>query len=200
MLWTAKKMSANKIIAASTLLMTINQANAEMIAFYMDMITKDEAISINLSNMKAGREGCEGRYKVFVEYLNRRNRKPIPYADGCWHVTLENIILMHLRGFEDGQDFQKSYTVAEFAKLPVNQNVKWSDYIVEPEKPDSKTQDQIKYIEQLNDKCRGGSGDDPATMQACDMREKAGEQLKKQGWCWGPDDAIGADKHWIRCN
>lgn len=188
-----------KIISVLIINMVTSKAYAELIAQHMDMITEDEAMSISFSNMKAGRKGCEGKYKVLVEYLDRRNRQPIPYADGCWHVTSENNILMELRGLDDGKDFQKTYTVAQLAKWPINKNVKWVDYIVEPEKPDAKIQDQIHYIDQLNDKCRGGSGDDPATMQACNMRDKAGEQLKKQGWCWGPDDAIGADKHWIRC-
>lgn len=182
--------------------MMMSKAYADLIASHMDKITEDEAMVISFSNSKVdlnGRNGCEGKYKVLVEYLDRRNRQPIPYADGCWHVTSENNILMKLRGFDDGKDFQKTYTVSQLAKWPINKNVKWADYIVEQEKPDAKTQDQIKYIEQLNDKCRGGSGDDPATWQACDMREKAAEGLKSKGWCWGPDNAIGADKHWIRC-
>ena len=37
-------------------------------------------------------------------------------------------------------------------------------------------------------------------MKACDMREKAAEELQRMGWCWGPNDAIGADKHWIKCS
>lgn len=57
----------------------------------------------------------------------------------------------------------------------------------------------IDQVEKLNDQCRGGSGDDPKTLQACDQREAAMEQVQKSGWCWGPESAIGAEKHWIRC-
>jgi hypothetical protein len=57
----------------------------------------------------------------------------------------------------------------------------------------------IVRIEKLNGQCRGGSGDDPKTQQACDQREAAMMQAKNSGWCWGPDSAIGSEKHWIRC-
>lgn len=59
-----------------------------------------------------------------------------------------------------------------------------------------------KLIEQqtaLNSKCRGGSGDSPATQAACADRDKLSKQIEAAGWCWGPEDAVGADKRWIRC-
>lgn len=37
----------------------------------------------------------------------------------------------------------------------------------------------------LNEQCRGGSGDDPRTMRACDEREKVDVQLTQAGWCYG---------------
>ncbi len=56
-----------------------------------------------------------------------------------------------------------------------------------------------KREDQLNDKCRGGSGDDPATEKACDDRDKVFAQLKDAGWCWGTPDQIEADKTWVKC-
>ena len=52
---------------------------------------------------------------------------------------------------------------------------------------------------QLNGKCRGGSGDDPATMKACAERDTLVKQIRAHGWCWGRDDQIEADKQWEKC-
>ncbi|KAF1003692.1 MAG: hypothetical protein GAK36_00200 [Pseudomonas sp.] len=51
----------------------------------------------------------------------------------------------------------------------------------------------------LNEACRGGSGDSPETQRYCDRRDEAYSEIESRGWCWGPDDAIGADKSWIAC-
>ena len=51
----------------------------------------------------------------------------------------------------------------------------------------------------LNDRCRGGSGDDPATMKACDERDVLVKKLQARGWCWGREDQIEADKKWEQC-
>lgn len=57
----------------------------------------------------------------------------------------------------------------------------------------------IAQEETLNDKCRGGSGDDPATLKACDERDVIFRKIKAKNWCWGHDDQIGADRTWERC-
>jgi hypothetical protein len=51
----------------------------------------------------------------------------------------------------------------------------------------------------LNGKCRGGSGDDPATADYCAVRDKAVEQLQAKGWCWGPAKQVETLKEWRPC-
>ena len=51
----------------------------------------------------------------------------------------------------------------------------------------------------LDGKCRGGSGDDPATADYCAVRDRAVEQLQAKGWCWGPPEQIEALKDWRPC-
>lgn len=58
----------------------------------------------------------------------------------------------------------------------------------------------IAREEELNDKCRGGSGDNPATMKACDERDVLVKQLKAKGWCWGREDQYGYQKYWQKCS
>ncbi|MBS0586373.1 MAG: hypothetical protein JSS37_00065 [Proteobacteria bacterium] len=57
----------------------------------------------------------------------------------------------------------------------------------------------IAQEETLNDKCRGGSGDDKATQKACDERDVILKKIEAKNWCWGHDDQIGADRVWERC-
>lgn len=65
--------------------------------------------------------------------------------------------------------------------------------------PTGKDKELIDRANRLNDQCRGGSGDDQQTMKACHQRDIAMEQVRKAGWCWGPDDAYSYEKRWIRC-
>jgi peptidoglycan hydrolase-like protein with peptidoglycan-binding domain len=51
----------------------------------------------------------------------------------------------------------------------------------------------------LNDKCRGGSGDDPLTADYCALRDKADAQLQAKGWCWGHAGQYGYQKGWELC-
>lgn len=57
----------------------------------------------------------------------------------------------------------------------------------------------IAKAEALNDKCRGGSGDDPATEKVCGERDIIFRKIKAKNWCWGHDGQVGADRTWERC-
>lgn len=70
---------------------------------------------------------------------------------------------------------------------------------VQSSEPTGDAKRLMDQVATLNSKCRGGSGDSPATVAACADRAKATRQLQTMGWCWGPEDAIGADKRWVRC-
>jgi len=41
------------------------------------------------------------------------------------------------------------------------------------------TSDLVKKYDALDVKCRGGHGDNPATMRACDKRDAIGRKLEK---------------------
>ncbi|QET01120.1 hypothetical protein FOB72_03070 [Cupriavidus pauculus] len=58
----------------------------------------------------------------------------------------------------------------------------------------------FEQAERLNDRCRGGSGDDPATMRACDQRDAVITRLKKAGWCYGKESDYGYQRVWQRCH
>ncbi|MBU1360910.1 MAG: hypothetical protein KJ901_19400 [Gammaproteobacteria bacterium] len=65
--------------------------------------------------------------------------------------------------------------------------------------PPRTVQTLISQVDVLNERCRGGSGDDPATMMACDQRDALGARVALAGWCWGNDRQYGFEKKWQPC-
>ena len=58
---------------------------------------------------------------------------------------------------------------------------------------------RIMRWQDLNSACRGGSGDNPATLQACDARDAAFDSLDALGWCYGEPGQAGFETEWHRC-
>ena len=52
----------------------------------------------------------------------------------------------------------------------------------------------------LNGKCRGGSGDDPKTFQACEARDALSPKIEAQGFCYGENAEFGYQQRWEVCN
>lgn len=60
-------------------------------------------------------------------------------------------------------------------------------------------QDARKLIQEWNDlnsKCRGGSGDDPLTLKYCEARELLTSRIEQLGYTYGCKNDIGADARW----
>ncbi|HJE71673.1 hypothetical protein [Pseudomonas oryzihabitans] len=57
----------------------------------------------------------------------------------------------------------------------------------------------LEQIDDLNEQCRGGSGDDPRTMAACNKRDAFLSRLTKSGWCYGDDNQAGYQRYWKTC-
>lgn len=57
----------------------------------------------------------------------------------------------------------------------------------------------IEQFDPLNEACRGGSGDSPTTQKACAQRDRKFNQIKKAGWCLGPDSAPAYQQTWMPC-
>lgn len=66
----------------------------------------------------------------------------------------------------------------------------------------AKIQPTLDTYEKLNDKCRGGSGDDPSTQVSCDRRDTLMQTINGAGWCWGSRSGreTEADKAWQLCD
>lgn len=62
---------------------------------------------------------------------------------------------------------------------------------------DPRTMQRLWY--QANEQCRGGSGDDPRTLAACDEREAYSKRLNQLGRCYGKEGQAGYQIEWHRC-
>lgn len=51
----------------------------------------------------------------------------------------------------------------------------------------------------LNSLCRGGSGDNPATMKACGERDALTPRIEAAGWCYGQNGQSGYQYQWHAC-
>lgn len=58
----------------------------------------------------------------------------------------------------------------------------------------------IKEIEAANNDCRDLPGLSKEGVKACDKRDQLLIKAKEVDLCWGPQEAIGADKHWMKCS
>ena len=59
--------------------------------------------------------------------------------------------------------------------------------------------DLISIYAELNEMCRGWSGDDPHTNQVCAVREKVAAFLKSIGYCYGEKAQFSSEMNWHRC-
>jgi hypothetical protein len=65
--------------------------------------------------------------------------------------------------------------------------------------PSSEIKALLATWDTLNGRCRGGSGDDQNTLDACDEREKIAGQLTARGWCYGEPGQAGYQMVWHPC-
>ena len=57
----------------------------------------------------------------------------------------------------------------------------------------------VKAEAELNNLCRGGPGDDPKTLQACDDRNAVETRLYAVGWCYGMRGQAGYQMKGHKC-
>lgn len=57
----------------------------------------------------------------------------------------------------------------------------------------------LKTFGELNDQCRGGPGDNPNTLKACDKREAVARKLDAADWCYGKHRQAGYQMKWHKC-
>lgn len=60
-------------------------------------------------------------------------------------------------------------------------------------------QTMIRLWAEANGACRGGSGNSPATMLACEERDAYSKRLDQLGWCYGRSGEYSYQYAWHRC-
>lgn len=183
-------------------LLAATAAQAELVGEHIGAIDKRTALIVQLSDMKARPGACPngGTYRALVSATDTLTfPESVAYGEGCWTATASGKIMIFGRTFQGGREFSLVRSAADFRPGPGF--TRWADFASGsgPVQQPANVRKLIDEEASLNDQCRGGSGDNPSTMAACDKREAVLRKIKAQGWCWGPDDAVGADKGWVRC-
>lgn len=65
--------------------------------------------------------------------------------------------------------------------------------------PSTSVSELLNREADLDEKCRGGAGIDPATNAACEKRNAVEDQLAKSGMCYGHKGENGSQMSWHRC-
>lgn len=64
---------------------------------------------------------------------------------------------------------------------------------------DSFTIQLLQDVAYYNGICRGGSGDNSSTLQACGARDYIGALLFQKGYCYGKKTDFGFEMQWHKC-
>lgn len=129
-------------------------------------------------------------------FLSEQTAEPI-LCGGDFQVSSMNVIrLLRNRLLADFRLRREPAVVVMFSDLLAD--MPCSAPVV-MDSPPKEIAQLIAKEEVLNDKCRGGSGDDKGTQKACDERDIIFKKIKAKNWCWGHDGQIDADRVWERC-
>lgn len=124
------------------------------------------------------------------EYLNKEFHKNVDALNYMSEETIKTTCkFTNLRNMSGG-------TNPSFADS-VNAHV--ADEVRNTSNSDKNVQYLIGEVDRLNSECRGGSGDNPKTFEACDKRDSLYKTIESAGWCYGENSSYGYQKAWNPC-
>ena len=88
---------------------------------------------------------------------------------GCWTADINGYVHLFIKSFDDGVVRETKIHNSKFVSRG------------EDQAPPSDVRKLIKQVDDLDSQCRGGSGDSPKTMAACEKRDKAFDQITQKG-------------------
>lgn len=65
--------------------------------------------------------------------------------------------------------------------------------------PDGSTARLLNQWGAANGQCRGGSGNEAATWEACERRDELSDALNREGLCYGKQTQYGYQHEWHAC-
>lgn len=150
-----------------------------------------------LSKQKCSAKGAPKSAKIgAIVYLSRGGF--VGETPACWYneelrgddiVVLCTTIGNEMDGGSASCQFVSPSRFMDVSSLPRS-----ADFAM-PAEPTGKARELVDRFFASNTKCRSS----PDAYQACDQRKATMGELRKLGWCWGPEDAAGYEKHWVRC-
>ncbi|WP_298151014.1 hypothetical protein [Flavobacterium sp.] len=85
-------------------------------------------------------------------------------------------------------------------KVSVNENLPTPKLETSSQAASKSHASLISEIEAANSTCRDKPGMSKESVDACDKRDQLMIEAENADLCWGPQSAIGADRHWIKCS
>jgi hypothetical protein len=125
-------------------------------------------------------------------YIQCRTGKDTPETQAACANEDEARALLEKRGWCWGPD-DVSQAEKNWVRCPSATARKSADVPLDVE-----SRRLLELEAQLNSQCRGSYS--AQTQAVCAKRDEVFVQLKKRGWCWGPEDAATFEKHWARCS
>jgi hypothetical protein len=125
------------------------------------------------------------------------------FGGGIFHVLGKNRLSI---GNEGGETIYQTKVISkdEFLATDIGDGRKTtykrcSQKITSPQEITSSENVLIAKWEALNGDCRGGLGDNPDTLKACELRDNFEQQLVAKNLCYGKVGQAGYQMKWHKC-
>lgn len=153
-------------------------------------------------------EHCEDLRKSeldMIPFALEENRRAFSTGENsCVVSSVEKISASRSKIDADCAEFGETSSLSFILDRLRNGNIRidGEDYLYcstmnSPSALDVSVPDLIGQWAQLNEDCRGGSGDDPKTWKKCEKRSAISERLESVGYCYSADS--NAASSWRRC-
>lgn len=172
---------------------------------------EDQAVNGGEDDIKINNE--DQAFKFLSQLVSQNNY----YPNGCISIYFEglepdspskqyNFVVREKHGGECPGDPETAPVRDRFTVFD-NGDIGWYDFeqagyvdILFRDQVPADVKALIYEYEELNSTCRGGSGDSPETMAACENRDAFYPKIKKRGWCWGKEGQLGYEQRWGKCS
>ncbi len=112
---------------------------------------------------------------------------------------VEAIIDWRARSDERGKTASGAATIAIEWDPATQQIVLETSKVLKVERSSTRPDQLIAQWQGEDNRCRGGSGNQQSTLDACERREAVGQRLSRLDWCYGRQGEYGYQHQWHAC-
>lgn len=126
---------------------------------------------------------CRGANAAALTVSLKTKNGTTPYGTGCWIAGMDGYIQILTKGFKENELSERRIHNSEFKPVeqPIPEDIK----------------EMMTRADILDVFCTASTA--TKWPHACAHLYEHMEQLEALGYCWGPEGAADAEKHWLRC-